>query len=256
MENKTKKLLNTLFASLLVFLFILSKTVFSQSNIRSENYQIQFPNFNAGAGVPKSTNYWTNSTIGQTAPGLFSSTNYRVRSGFQYIHSIIPFSFSISNISINFGEVLPQTPQTRTATLTVKAGGAGGYVVKAQEIHPLKLVSGTATIPNTTCDSGTCTRTQAGLWTQNTTEGFGFNMSGDDIPSDFVNSNYFRPFADLSANEDAAVIMSKNQVTWDYPNNTWPWESQATITYKVNILGTQEAGTYTTIIRFSAIPSL
>ncbi len=256
MKNEVKKLLNTLIALLLAFLFITPKLVLSQSVVRSDNYQIQFPNFNAGAGVPKSTNYWTSSTIGQTAPGFFSSTNYRVRSGFQYIHSIIPFSFSISNISINFGELVPQTPQTRTATLTVKAGGAGGYVVKAQEIHPLKLIEGTATIPNTNCDNGTCTRTQAGLWTQNTTEGFGFNMTGDDIPADFVNSDYFRPFADLSASEDAAVIMSKNQVTWDYPNNTWPWESQATITYKVNILGTQEAGTYTTIIRFSAIPSL
>lgn len=256
MKSKTKKLLKTLFPLITAFLFALPRLALSQSSIKSTNYEIQFPNFNAGAGIPKSTNYWTNSTIGQTAPGLFSSTNYRVRSGFQYIKSIIPFSFSISNISISFGEVLPQTPQTRTATITVKAGGAGGYSVKAQEIHPLKLVSGTTTIPNTTCDSGTCNKTTAGVWTQNTTQGFGFNMSGDDIPSDFVNSNYFRPFADLSASEDAAVIMSKSQVTWDYPNNTWPWESQATITYKVNILGTQEAGTYTTVIRFSAIPSL
>ena len=255
MRNE-KKLLKTLFSLIVAFLLAFPKTTISQSSIKSTNYEIQFPNFNAGAGVPKSTNYWTNSTIGQTAPGFFSSTNYRVRAGFQYINSIIPFSFSISNISINFGEVLPQDPQTRTATITVKAGGAGGYAVKAQEIHPLKLVSGNATIPNTTCDSGTCTRTQAGLWTQNTTQGFGFNMSGDDVPSDFANSNYFRPFADLSASEDPAIIMSKNQVTWNYPNNTWPWESQATITYKVNILGGQEAGTYTTVIRFSAIPSL
>lgn len=251
-----KKLLIITFIFATIASFLLPREVFSQAKVISPNYEIQLPGFNAGAGVPKSTNFWTRGTLGQTAPGLFASANYRVRSGFQYISTIIPFSFSISNISVNFGELTPNTPVTRTATLTVKAGGAGGYTVKAQEMHPLQTVGGGSTIKNVTCDSGSCTRTSAGLWTLNSTDGFGFNMSGDDVPVDFINSNYFRPFADASLGEEPAIIMAKNQVTWNYPNNTWPWESQAVITYKVNILGTQAGGTYNTIIKFTAIPSL
>jgi len=241
--------------TLLISSLFLPQGALAQSKVVSPNYEIQFPNFNAGAGVPKSTNFWTSGTLGQTAAGLFSSTNFRVKSGFQYIKTIIPFSFSISNISVNFGNLTPGTPETRTATLTVKAGGAGGYSVKAQENHPLQIVGSATYIPNTSCDSGTCNKTQAQLWTLNSTYGFGFNMTGDDVPSDFVNSNYFRPFANAAASEDPAIVMAKTQVTWNYPNNAWPWESQATITYKVNVSGTQPAGTYTNIVKFTAIPA-
>lgn len=252
MSGKIKILLSV---ATLTFALLLPKYALSQSKIVSPNYEIQFPNFNSGAGVPTSTNFKTSGTLGQTAAGLFSSTNYKVKSGFQYIKTIIPFSFSISNISVNFGILTPGTPETRTATLTVKAGGAGGYSVKARENHPLQIVGSATYIPNTTCDAGTCTKNQAQAWVLNSTYGFGFNMSGDDIPSDFINSNYFRPFANAQASEEAVTIMGKNQVTWDYPNNAWPWESEATITYKVNVSGTQPAGTYTSIVKFTAIPA-
>jgi len=112
----------------------------------------------------------------------------------------------------------------------------------------------TATIINTNCDSG-CSRTSAGLWVLNSSPGFGFNMTGDDVPVDFINSNYFRPFADASLGQDPVPIMAKTQVTWNYPNNSWPWESHAVITYKVNIVGTQSSGTYNNIIKFTAIPA-
>ena len=240
---------------LISFLFSFPHRIMAQSKIESDNYTIQFPNLNSGAGVPTSTNYKTNSTIGALSAGLFESTNYKVRSGFQYIHTLIPFSFTISSINVNFGTLSPQTPSTQNATLTVKAGGAGGYSVKAQENHPMQNSNASATIPDTTCDNGSCTQTSAEVWSQNTTYGFGFNMNGDDVPSDFADTTYFRQFSDASLSESPAVIMSKTDVTWDYPNNTWPWESTATITYKVNISGTQAAGVFRNTITFTAIPS-
>lgn len=83
-------------------------------------------------------------------------------------------------------------------------------------------------------------------------------MSGDDVPDDFISENHYRQFADASKSptpEEPAVIMAKTEVTWDYPNNAWPWESEATVTFKANISGTQTAGTYQNIITFIAIPS-
>jgi len=235
--------------------FITIPRVLAQSKMESDNYKIQFPNLNSGAGVPTSTHYNVNSTIGALSAGLFESTNYKVRSGFQYVHTLIPFSFTISSININLGTLSSQTPSTQNATLTVKAGGAGGYSVKAQENHPMQNSNTSATISDTTCDNGNCTQTSAEVWSQNTTYGFGFNMNGDDIPSDFTDTTYFRQFSDASLSESPATIMNKTEVTWDYPNNTWPWESSATITYKANISGVQAAGVFRNIITFTAVPS-
>ncbi|OGM87738.1 hypothetical protein A2573_00530 [Candidatus Woesebacteria bacterium RIFOXYD1_FULL_43_18] len=220
-------------------------TANAQGVIQSPNYIIQMPNLNSGAGIPSSSNYNVGTTIGQTAPGLYSSSGYRVKSGFQYIYSIIPFSFTISSVSINFGSLIPQTPATSTNTLTVASGGAGGYQVKASENTPLKLSSSASTIPNTNCDSS-CTNTTAGVWSSTSRYGFGFNMSGDDIPADFVDLTYFRPFADRANSESPQIVMSSIYVGRG---------RQSTVTYKVNISGVQPAGTYNNIITFTAIPS-
>lgn len=231
---------------LLATFYILHTTVVSaQERIESPNYRIIFPNFNSGAGIPSSSNYYLNTTIGQTAPGLFSSSGYRTKAGFQYINSIIPFSFSISDIQINFGTLTPGSPSTDTSTLIVSAGGAGGYTVKASENNPLKTFEGSDTIIDTLCDT-TCSESTAASWTSATKYGFGFNMSGDDIPADFTNSNYFRQFADRSNSETQAIIMSSVNVGR---------ERTATITYKVNISNIQPSGIYQNIITFTAIPS-
>ena len=242
MDNKRR-----IFLTILVFTFFLltATGAVAQAVIESPNYRIQFPNLNSGAGIPSSTNYALDSTLGQTGPGQFSSAGYIVKSGFQYIHSIIPFSFAIEKIAIPFGSLTPQTAKTDTSTLTVSSGGAGGYQVTAKENIPLTNQS-SDTIPDTLCDAGTCSQTAAGIWTQNTTYGFGYNMSGNDIPAAFVDSTYFKQFADASAPEASQIVMSSANV-----GRT----RQSTITYKVNVSNVQPAGTYRNIITFTATPT-
>lgn len=232
------KLLFALFASLV-------GTVHAQAEIISPNYIIQMPNLNSGAGIPTSSHYGVSSTIGQTAAGLFTSAGYRTKSGFQYIYSIIPFSFTISSTSINLGNLIAQTPTTASQNLTVSSGGAGGYQVKASENHPLKSTSSATTIPDTNCDSS-CSETTAGVWSSTSKYGFGFNMSGNDIPADFTGLTYFRQFADRSTSESPQIVMSSIYVGRS---------RQSTVTYKVNIQGTQPAGTYNNTIMYTAIPS-
>lgn len=218
--------------------------VLAQATIESDNFKIQMPNFNSGAGIPSSGNYKLDTTIGQTAPGLYSSNGYLVRSGFQYIHSIIPFSFSMSNFLINFGTLVTEVPSTLASTITVSSGGAGGYKVTARESGALTF--NVDTIPNTGCDSGSCTQSSAGVWSLTTTYGFGYNMSGNDVPIDFVDETYYRRFADASQGQADQVLMSSNNVGKN---------RVATITYKVNVSGTQAAGKYQNTILFTATPS-
>lgn len=239
-----KKLLAILVLSTL-YLVLSTSEALAQAEITSPNYTIQMPNFNSGAGLPSSGNYKVSSTIGQTAAGLFSSAGYRVKSGFQYIYSIIPFSFTISAVSIDMGHLIAQTPVTQTETLTVASGGAGGYQVKASENHPLQIAGGATTIPNTNCDTA-CTNSTAGVWNSTTKYGFGFNMSGNDIPTDFTNLTYFRPFANRAVSETPQIVMSSIYVGTG---------RVSTVTYKVNISGTQQGGTYNNIITYTAIPS-
>jgi hypothetical protein len=83
------------------------------------------------------------------------------------------------------------------------------------------------------------------VWTDATQAGFGYSMSGDDVPSDFVNSNYFRPFANNEIGEAMQIVMSSNSVALD---------RTATVTYQAAPAGNQAAKTYETSIVFVAVP--
>jgi hypothetical protein len=217
-------------------------------NMESPLYKIQFGTIDIAGGKKSSANYNLSDSIGQTAAGQFASTGYIIKAGFQYLYSIVPFSFSISQTRIDFGTLVQNSPQTAQTTLTVSFGAAGSYQVTAIEEGPLRTLNQSASIPDTNCDGGsnTCTESLAKPWTQTSAYGFGYNMSGNDIPSDFINSTYFRPFPDRTNNENPAVVMSSTNVGRN---------RQATVTFKVNISPVQPAGSYQTIINFIATPS-
>ena len=170
-----------------------------------------------------------------------------VKAGFQYIHSIIPFRFSISDINIDLGTLVPATPSTATTNLTVYFGGAGQYQVTAIEEGPLKTQSSNI-IPDTSCDGGanTCNESLAKVWSSASAYGFGYGMSGNDISTDFIDGTYFRPFPDRTAAESSATIMTSINVGKN---------RQSTVTFKVNVSSIQPAGSYQTVINFVATPS-
>jgi len=71
-------------------------------------------------------------------------------------------------------------------------------------------------------------------------------MSGDDIPADFTDSTYFRPFPDRTASEPPAVVMTSTNVSKN---------RVSTVTFKANISASQQSGSYQTVINFVATPS-
>lgn len=234
-----------LFLIFQILIFLYSQIPSQAVNMSSDSYKIQWGNINIGGGRKTSGSYTVTDTIGQMAPGPYSSTGYKVRAGFQYIYTIIPFSFTISDLEIDLGSLTPGTTATDTNQLTVTAGGAGGYQVLAFEDHPLRNES-SIDIPDTTCDTGTCDETDADPWTENDKYGFGFNINGDDTPSDFVDTTYYRQFADDESNETHQPVMIGTSVTES---------SQATVTYKANVSATQAMGNYETGIVYIAVPT-
>lgn len=230
---------------LLAVYLVFSTSIFA-ANMSSGNYKIHFGNINIGGKENSSATYRLDVSLGQTAAKKFTSTGYIVKAGFQYVHILYPFTFRLSDTSIDFGSILPNTPATQSLTVSISHRGQG-YEVKAYEDHPLRRISGGNNIPDTSCNGGvqTCTETSANVWTSTSAYGFGYNASGNDITADFVDSTYYRPFADKSAAESAATFMSSNQAVKD---------RQATITMKVNVSPIDPAGTYQTVVNFIAVP--
>ncbi|MDQ3008346.1 MAG: hypothetical protein M3Q81_02000 [bacterium] len=216
--------------------------------LESDSYVIQFGNFNVTSGQKSSASYTVTDTVGQTGAGPFGqygSSSYFVGAGFQYIYQIDTFSFRLSRTAVDLGVVTPDSHNSGSHTMSITTRGAGGYAVSAYEIHPLRTVGGGNVIADTTCDAGTCDETSAAIWSNQSIPGFGFNMTGNDIPTDFTSSNYFRQFADASLVEPMQIVMSSSSI------NT---ERTATVTYKVGAPGSQAAGAYQTGVVYVAVP--
>jgi len=211
----------------------------------NSNYIIQMGNLNMTAGKPTGSGYKLLNTVGQLSPGLYAGTNYKVRAGFEYILSRIPFRFKINNIYIDFGIINPTFPVLRNNILTVSNGSAFGYQVNVSQSRNMTADAYGTQIPATTCDGGTCTPSTAALWTSALTYGFGYrcdNLYRTDCDSQFLTPNYYKPFI---SSPSAVIVMTGSQVG----------TRSATITYKVNVSVVQPAGLYTNVINYIATPT-
>lgn len=233
---------------LLVFLSFPAKTTNAQTMSNSQ-YIIQMGNLNNISGLATGSNYRVTFTSGQTASGLYNNVtgaNFRIRGGFQYIMSIIPFSFKVDNVFIDFGTIYAGTAVYRSNNVTVSTNSSQGYSVTVSENHQLMIPSRGVMIPDTACDGPSCDTGTAKVWTLPGTYGFGYNcqdVSGTNCSGDFLGSTYYRPFI---ASPSAVTVMSGAIAGRN---------KKSQITYKVNVSGTQASGLYTNIINFIATPT-
>lgn len=243
-----------------IFVLALTQLIISPSffvnqvlaeNLESDSYIIQFGNFNITSGEKSGDTYTVTDTVGQSFAGPYGEygvSNYFLGSGFQYIYQIKPFRFVISNTNINLGLLTAQAHNTAAHTLLINAPNAGGYTIYTYEAHPLQTIDGSYAIPDTTCDNNDCDETVAALWQDTTVGGFGFNVQGADVASDFISSDHFRQFANKAATspvEPMEAIMSTTSAAF---------ERQSTVTYKAGLSGSEAAGRYQTSVIYVAVP--
>lgn len=215
----------------------------------NDQYKLKGGNFNSISGDVSGSGYKLSETSGGDAYGQYLGTNYKVKAGFQYIRVKIPFSFTISQTLIDFGTLTATNPVTRTTDLTVNSESAKGFTVIASENQPLS--SSTSTIPDTSCDSGSCTFANAGSWTGTLTYGFGYrcdDLSGSNcvgFSSDYLGaaaSSSYKPFP-LSPTNQTIMTSTKGGRS-----------RKSQITYKVNVSASQPTGTYTNFVTYIASP--
>ena len=232
-----------------VFILILIHTTYylllntssaSAQTMSNEKYNLKMESINTTSGQESNPNINSDNTAQQV--------NYAILPGFEYEKSSLPFIFTISQASVDFGILYPTNPLTRTFTLSLSRGSATGYSIFSSQDHPPQNAS-ESIIPDTTCDSGTCSESTGGLWTNTLTYGFGYrcdNVSGKDCSADFTTSNFYKQFADDSKNETGQPIMNSRGI-----GET----SEAKITYKINIAGTQPQGNYGNTVTYIAVPN-
>jgi hypothetical protein len=250
MDQRTlfSKLLFCLILNVLFHAFTLSQT--HAQTMTNGNFNVQGGNFNSFSGAASNPQgNKVSFTSGETGSEGFTGSNYKIKAGFQNINSSTSFTFSISSTSLNFGDLKPGEPVTRTNLLTISSNSAPGYSVKASENHEPQVLNG-ASIPDTTCDNGSCSQTTAAVWSSPLTYGFGYrcdNKLSSGCSPDFSQTDSFRQFSNSSNKEEPVDIMQGIGTKLSH---------QSQITYKINIPNTQPAGMYQNSILYIAVPSL
>jgi len=215
--------------------FNLTKIVHADT-VSNDNYSIDVNTIDTNPQpTPKPEVLGTNNI----APKEFTTgSNYTVTSPNSTL------SLVLFQNTVDFGILSSTNPVVRTSNIHLDETNFGGEVL-AYENHALTS-STNDVIQNTSCDNGNCTPEIAAIWANTLTYGFGYRCDSEQIgicDPQFSPSQYFKPFADNSADHIAETIISTSK-----------GKSQSTITYKVNISGTQKASTYYNSITYLAIP--
>ena len=234
-SSKLKKIGLVLILIVTAFIILRNRTL--AQNASNNSYTIQGGDIEQKTqSSDKSSDKTTNTYFGE---------NYQVTTGFEDIEDSHPFSFSVSNNLVDYGPLTATNPVSRTTDLIISKGSSRGYSVFAFANRELSDVNNDS-IPDTTCDNGTCSETSSGVWSGNLSFGFGYRCEIEASPcsKDFLIENSFKQFANDSKSEAYEAIIN----SFD--------SRKAKIEYKVNISNNQAKNSYSNSITFIAIPNL
>lgn len=153
-------------------------------------------------------------------------------------------------LAVPFGTMALNTFKTLAHQLTVSTNASGGYVVTASENDQLGRNGGTTpNIPDTLCDSGTCSETAAADWNTATNNGFGYSLQNVDAASiafqynDSSRTFNSKQFADLAGSESVQTIFSSSTVAD---------AEDVYVCYRLSVGATQAAGDYENQVTYTA----
>lgn len=152
----------------------------------------------------------------------------------------------VSDDFVQFGPLSPTNPVIRQLRFSIR-GQTLPFSLFQQMDHNLLNDPGQS-IPPTSCDNGSCTETQASLWSSTLTYGLGVrceNIKGTACPDDFLEKNTFRPLGILSSG--AASIIASG-ITGE--------QTELSLLYKLVVPGTQEKGNYQARASYILVPEL
>lgn len=207
-----------------------------------EDYSIEYEDINTA--LPEPT---TPPPVGPKAPLPTSFIPPNIPPPYTITATNDSFSFKISQTILDFGALTATNPVIRTSDITFSTPTHGAQIFSYAN-HPL-INTEKITIPDTTCDTGTCTQSIPSAWENDLTYGFGFRCESkakEVCGRDFAGSNSFKQFSDSSAKESPIPIILNQQSKHS---------TIARMIYKINISGTQSVGGYSNTVTYLAIPN-
>ena len=169
-----------------VILTILSVSLFGvvDAQVRtSNNYQIISDSINMGGGLSSSTSYVQESTVGEIATGLSSSTAYSLRAGYQQMQEVF-LSLAVTG-DVTMSPDLPGITggmANGSTTFTVITDSPSGYQMTIQAENNPAMQNGAYTIADYD-DGGT---PDYSFITGSAQAHLGFTPEGNDITQEFL----------------------------------------------------------------------
>ena len=203
----------------------------------SANYKINADIVGGNGGIGSSDNYRIQDTLGEPVAGRGSSLDYSLQQGFQYMLNT-GISLTIDSDTHDFGMVSPGASVQGQSILMTTTDSWGGYNLLISENHAMLSTDAVTTIPDFSCSvNSPC------AWSGN---GFGFTvLSGTNVESKWGTSpSYYYAAAPVSD----TVFHTKNGYT--------SGGDQTTVGYDVNPPSSQDVGTYSNIITYTALAKL
>lgn len=201
----------------------------------STNYKLDDAGITSFGGAASSANYQLTDSGGEAFIGPGSSTTYKFNAGFvaQLEHTI---SLTLNSLVVTVPQIQPGTSQSATSQVTVFTDAAG-YLLSTYQDKDLTHTDGTTTIAAISGTIGT-----PALWTEGTTKGLGFSLTGGtSLDAKWgTNPNYkYAAFPTVATTvHDKPLYQNTNDVT--------------TVQYRIDVDATQKPGTYTNNITYSA----
>lgn len=227
---------------LLSFYFCAFPNIVIGDSISNDNYSIDNGNINTNpqpTSIPQKHQVLGISTY---TPNYFTTgPNYKVTTSQSSLLLESPQNL------IDYGILTSTNPEIRTSELSLSSPQVGGQIL-SDEDHPLTTDTNDV-IQNTTCDNGSCSPFIAAPWTNTLTYGFGYRCDSglnEVCDTQFSTANYFKSYSDDPQNQSLTPIVSSD-------GSITP--TKATVTYKVNISGTQKTGGYSNTLTYIAIPN-
>lgn len=157
------------------------------------------------------------------------------------------FEIKSSSDFIDYGQLYPTEPIIRNLTLSALSKWPYGFYLTTHQNYPLK--SSANTIPNTSCDNGSCTQSLAAGWNSILTYGFGYQCRPiNGVTCAHQNKdNSFLSFANKNEGQTPEPFFS---------SNTTKEAVKATAILKINTPKSQSKEIYQNTLYFVAIPKL
>ncbi len=144
--------------------------------------------------------------------------------------------------TVPFGTLTANTFKKGCQSLSISTNAGNGYSLTSQETDQLTNGGGDI-IPDTTCDTGTCTESTGAAWATATNNGFGHTCFGSDCVAAYSSGSSYRQFASIADSETAQIMQS----------NAGPVSnSTTTVVYQISVSATQASGDYSNTVVYIA----